>query len=733
MGDFMSKYIPNFLKSQEQIEKQREKARLRQRKHRETSPEYMRREAIRLDKRHHTLETWKLSPRNSVAVMWDGEATDGVHYDILQAHAEGRQWKLAPGRSIGLREALHWFKKIKREVCNKSSKKCIFVGYGTRYDWEMMILGEPSLSTQDKIDIARQAGRSYKAVRQADEPLEKWYPQLGASIYLGRKSQRILFPFQRGELTLHEKLEFQDIHTFFARSFVRALDMFRTAWKEQEATLEPLFKLIVAGKEARGDWEKHNFTPEMIEQYNSAELVMCEWLWKTVLTLCQSINIFPKSLAGPAPMARAAIERYGLRSHIKPSNYDTIEYQEGEWMRVCREAYKGGRIELMIQGIVKQWWEADLTSAYPAKFKMLPCLAHGKSRKANPEEIAEANQGHVPDNAICYIEWAMPIGAHFGAFPCRDRHGGIHYPLCGQGWHHAELVQVFQELDAGDWDIQDMWIWESSCKIEHPFEQMINDLFLERQRLLTEGNAAEYLIKLTLNSMYGILAQMAGFARIVDEDGKTVAYKSPKYTNLYGAGKITAATQAALMRVALPQHDKVIAFATDAVYSTEPLALPPEQITDDDHKELGKWVVVEGKEERYFIAPGIGISPSGKSKTRGFGAMPSYQELTAAYLSGKPMFTYHEQRFQNILKSKAGDTLKGCAGLFAIEERSLTLDAYGLRSKRDEGRGVVVLGTCRYIPPYIHQQGANQPYTRIADVGEHYLPEELGRPDEYAL
>jgi hypothetical protein len=721
--------------TQEAADKQRANHRLRQQRYREQNAEYRTRETIRLDKRHHTYESWKLNPATTVAIMWDGEATDGVHYNLLQAHAGNRNWTLErpADTGIGIRDAIAWFKKIKREVAKAEHKKVVFVGYGTRYDWEMMILAEPSLSTQEKIDLARQSGRNYKAVRRQDEPLETWYPQLGASVYIGRKIQRIIFPFVRDGRTLHEKLEFQDIHTFFARGFAPAIGMFKTAWAENAEWIQPLFDLIVRGKEARGEWEEHGFTPAMIDEYNRAELVMCEWLWQTVLDLCKQIGIFPKSLAGPAPMARAALERYGLRDHIKPRDYDSIDYQEGEWMRVCREAYKGGRIELMVQGIVKIWWEADLTSAYPSVFRTLPCLAHGESRKATEQEVELANHSTVPSGAICDVQWRMPKTMHFGAFPCRDGRGGIHYPLEGRGWHHSDLVSAYQEWDGGEWYIHNMWLWESSCELDRPFQPLVDDLFAERQRLLAEGNAAEYLLKLTLNSMYGILAQMAGFARIVNEDGETVGYKSPRYTNLYGAGKITAATQAALMRVALPQHESIIAFATDAIYSTAPLPLPAEQVTDEDHKELGKWVVSQGKEEKYFIAPGISQSPSGKSKTRGFGAMPSYATLTEAYLRGDVSITYQERRFQNILKSRTGDGLNAQAGLFITEERTLTLDAYGLTSKRNPSRGIVQMGTARYIPPYMSQMGPNQQYMRSIDPGPQYVDADLRSVHDYTV
>jgi hypothetical protein len=81
------------------------------------------------------------------------------------------------------------------------------------------------------------------------------------------------------------------------------------------------------------------------------------------------------------------------------------------------------------------------------------------------------------------------------------------------------------------------------------------------------------VIKLGINSVYGKFAQRVG------KRGEP-----PAYGSLWYAAAITAGTRRKLLEAALCDPSAIIAFATDAVFSTRPLPL-----RIPEHKILGEW------------------------------------------------------------------------------------------------------------------------------------------------
>jgi hypothetical protein len=112
------------------------------------------------------------------------------------------------------------------------------------------------------------------------------------------------------------------------------------------------------------------------------------------------------------------------------------------------------------------------------------------------------------------------------------------------------------------------------------------DLF--RQRIALGKSDRGRVLKLALSSVYGKLAQTVG---------------RPRYASRIWAGMITSGTRAQLLRL-ICQHScrkNVIALATDGLYSTEALDLPPAPLAPDT---LGAWEC-EPHGPMVFVRPGI--------------------------------------------------------------------------------------------------------------------------------
>jgi hypothetical protein len=135
--------------------------------------------------------------------------------------------------------------------------------------------------------------------------------------------------------------------------------------------------------------------------------------------------------------------------------------------------------------------------------------------------------------------------------------------------------------------VRDLWVARRRCNCR-PFD-WVRDLYEKRRQLGSDTRG--YPLKLGLNSLYGKMAQRCG--------------RGP-YHDAVSAGFITAITRARLIEALAQDPKAVVMLATDAVFSTRPLAL-------DIGGGLGQWECREWPD--LFIAqPGVYWSPSNLSK-----------------------------------------------------------------------------------------------------------------------
>jgi hypothetical protein len=407
-----------------------------------------------------------------------------------------------------------------------------------------------------------------------------------------------------------------EVFGFFQTSFVRALE----AWGiGAPAEIERM-------KAQRGTFTRAEIAE--VSHYCVHECELLVELMEGVREACADAGVMPKSWIGAGAIAMALLNRQEVKSHHR---YDLDLGSEHVAREVICGAYFGGRVELLHQGVHHDVAAADLVSAYPAAMRELPSLRGAKLRR---------RKRFNPDRpGIWRVRWDLREregpSQLLAPFPVRHKYS-IFYPLAGSGHYHT--AEVANAIDLGyPIDVDCGWVLEGPAIGDRPFA-WVPDVYRARQRFKREGRAAEKMVKLGLNSVYGKLAQGYGHnAR-------------PKYQSYFWAGMITAATRARVLAAALAARDPVM-IATDGIYAREFGKLGPTT-------GLGNWE--RGRADELFAAqPGVyeaqrdGVA---LRKSRGFFAVEiDYAELRAGWEVEGADYVHHyaSTRFQGLGSSLA--------------------------------------------------------------------------------
>lgn len=461
-------------------------------------------------------------------VAWDGEGyttADGVHrYAMLavKSATDGAYWFEETG--LGTAQIFSAMLDF-AATCGDA----IHVIYGGGYDFNMAFRDIPR-------EIMEKVYRDKYAVWQNFRI--GWRP--GKSLYLSRVGTN-------GK-KLGRGLTIYDVVPFFQCAFVKACDEYLGAdFYERE--------LIVKNKALRS-----SFTPADVPEiriYNDAELVNLLALASELRIRLNKCGLRPRRWDGPGAVAAALL----LREHVKDAKATTPR----RVAKAARFAYAGGRFEVVQYGHIESngppvAYEYDINSAYPAALRNVPDLSTGKWKHHDGDPGAHAfalyrvkYQGYQPE---------LP-----GAFFRRDPNGTICYPLNLTGWYwspEVETGRLYCLLDYGRMEVLEAWTYDP-CGGGYPFA-FIEPLYNKRRALKKAGDGAHVGIKLALNSLYGKLAQQVGAEK--QDDG---TWRIPPFHQLEWAGYTTSYCRAAILRACLPHLDRVIAFETDAVFTSVPL------------------------------------------------------------------------------------------------------------------------------------------------------------------
>jgi hypothetical protein len=382
--------------------------------------------------------------------------------------------------------------------------------------------------------------------------------------------RRIFSLWRIGDPKFFER-RYYDVWGFFQTSFLKLVETYGLADDEQ-------LKSLTWGKSTRQSFKSSDL-PRILA-YTRTENRLLEQAMERLRRACDGVGWRPGMWHGPGVLADCFLREVEINQLRPPADVPR------DWVNRSRF---GGRIELFQRGHIGQpVYEYDLNSAYPHALRMAPDLS-GRwqfTKRYKPEVFG-----------LYRLQWSCP-GAIIGPFPFRLSDGQVLFPPYGQGVYHG--VEVAAALAAGAQVdiIEGVYLGKPGPRGDRPLDTDITQRYDERLRLKQAGQFAELPIKLGLNAVAGKLAQRVG---------------SRRYENLLLAGYINAYTRAALLTAATGHESSIVAMATDAIYSLEPLPL-----TVGDG--LGEWSLTIWQCGQFYL-PGINrvLGPDGwHPKTRGF-------------------------------------------------------------------------------------------------------------------
>jgi hypothetical protein len=413
------------------------------------------------------------------------------------------------------------------------------------------------------------------------------------------KGRRIVTNGQRKWQTL-ARIKIWDVFGFFQSSFVKALKQFHIGTGNQWESLQSM-------KEQRSDFTTDGI--DKIVEYNALECELLVDLMNDVNKSLITAGIELHSWHGAGAVAGALMRKYKVKNHI--------EQPTGSHINPVLSAYFGGRIQSLRIGEFNQpVYGHDLVSAYPTSIAELPSLSGMKQYTLRKYDESKRY-------VIYHVRWNLnepikPIAEKYldtqtiddyngenrqailAPFPFRDKSGNIHYPLEGEGYYWDCEVRAAKQIYGDNIQVISGYGFDITDNTK-PFE-FVPIMFAERKRFKQEGNNAQLVIKLGLNSLYGKTAQGIGYQGNL-----------PPYQCYIWAGLITAETRAKMLTLAASNPHCVIGFATDGLFATE-------QLANDGGGDLGSWELTK-YDSMFCVKPGFySFLKNGEvlNKVRGF-------------------------------------------------------------------------------------------------------------------
>ncbi len=489
----------------------------------------------------------------------------------------------------------------------------IHVGYFFKYDHNMIIKSLPwpmKAALYEKNKCRAKYGHYIYRIR--------WIP--GKSITISREDTRTTAKATR--------VTIDDIGPFFARSFVRAYEATFAVDDRGEQ-----WPIVVEGKSMRADttWEDM----DAIARYWTAEIIALERLAVWFRDLMVDAGFPLQKWYGPGALANLLRQRHSLAAHEAGGK---VQNMPADVHDASKRAYFGGHVEQYQAGrVTGPVYVLDINSAYPAAFASLPSLAAGGEWKYRETSLRELTKGSPPRTlSVWDARWMMGGNAGRSAAPMipqplphRDMNKEITYPPLASGWYwQPELEAAMRAMlihKRGTLEVFGGWEW-FPANDERPWAFM-EDMYEHRRRLKDMENPMEMAFKLGMNSMYGKMAQRAGW--------DTETHEPPRSHTLPLAGYVTAFCRGQIMSMVQRILDidelGVVAVETDGIFTT----VNPEHLGVEKSKVLGQWSV-DVYDELMYIQNGVYALRRGdrweKVKTRGMSANSVSPEGLSQYL-----------------------------------------------------------------------------------------------------
>lgn len=361
----------------------------------------------------------------------------------------------------------------------------------------------------------------------------------------------------------------------FQGSFLSALNRWNVGAKHWEA--------IAKGKAGR---ERFVRITDSIRRYCRIECELLADMMTAFRSACLDAGIRPRTWNGAGKLAKALMHEHGVIKARDTKRSKGLESMVPKGLLdMAHEAYYGGRFEITRCGLIdRQVTQDDINSAYPAAMQSLPCLIHGKWRKAGGSELQRSRGLYVAN-----VHFSHPRETFLCGLPFRShKDGRLSWPREGRGVYWSPEIRSAQQLGARI-TLGAGWLYEKRCDCK-PLE-WVQGLYLARLAIGKDTKGVP--LKLGYNSIYGAWAQRVG---------------RPPFANPIYAGLCTALTRTTLNKaIAQAGPRNVVMIATDAIYT---IGRPPRLPIGN---QLGQW---DRKVYRslFIVRPGLYWPPKPRSK-----------------------------------------------------------------------------------------------------------------------
>lgn len=512
---------------------------------------------------------------------------------ITAAAADGFERWLFKDRPLRTGEIIKWL------IWTLPRKGYGYCGFFFDYDQSMILQTVPEAILAD--------------LYRADEKWTLVTPQqtaIAGPYIIDRFSTRITFaqpvvpPTEIPEDMFHlrgPRIDIWDVGKFYSQSFAKVLSNYPDLVTPAEAAF------IERMKAQRADFSAPYWDA------NHAEIIRYSLLENRLLARIQ--NRFDQDAAdqgyplrswyGAGSLAKSMLTHEKVVSHLK----DSPPIPEPMWEPIDW-SYFGGRFEIQRPGVIEEEvWEHDITSAYPASYRVLPCRIHGAWRhRASRPKVTSPND-------LYRVRWRVQ-DSRFGPFPVRDRGYAVCYPHTGEGWFWGhEVIPAINIWNNRHIVIKEAWVYNrEACDCSSPLP--LDWIYAPYERRRALGKAAKgYPLKIGMNAVYGSL----------------VSPLSRKYWDPIWGSMITSYCRGEILGAMsrASSLDTVLMLATDAIYSTERLDLP-------EGPELGQWEIQSVGAGGILIQPGLYHFPDvetgeAKFKSRGINKQDAVDNIGLFY------------------------------------------------------------------------------------------------------
>jgi hypothetical protein len=421
----------------------------------------------------------------------------------------------------------------------------------------------------------------------------------GRTLHRSVYARNYLLNYVRGKFTARRAVWDDTLHRPMGASHtVTVWDVFRffqskftTALLDWQIRSGPELAGMVKMKDQRDEFEKlvreGRITKADIEAYCKDECLCLAELVRELIEAHENVGLRLRSFFGAGSTATALMKRFGVKECLAPP--PAVMHPAV----MC--GFFGGRFEISRVGPVEETvYNYDISSAYPYQSTLLPCLVCGRWERITGRTLKSRIERARLALVRARIRKSEHAQAAWGPLPFRTEEGTIVFPRSlGSVWTWKEEFLAAERLFPGTEPIE-AWVYETPCD-HKPFGELPG-CYVERLRIGKEARGL--VLKLGMNSVYGKTAQSIG--------------QAPFQSHVW-AGVVTSNTRAQLLQALGAAKDpwSILMFATDGVFSREPLTLPKpidtgtDIVIDGKRKPLGGWEEKKYPKGVFFMRPGV--------------------------------------------------------------------------------------------------------------------------------